>query len=65
MRHLNLVKGDELYVELDIEGAEFDTLKKLLSDGSDVLPFLKEIWIEWHSRYASNIRERDIVKSRS
>jgi len=50
-RDLNLQPGDELFVKLDIEGAEFAVLERMLTEGSDVLPFMKHMWIEWHERY--------------
>jgi hypothetical protein len=33
---------------MDIEGAEFDVISKMLS--SDILKDIKEMSIEWHSR---------------
>lgn len=43
--------NDDVYIKLDIEGAEFATLKHLLTNGNDVLPSIKKMWIEWHDRY--------------
>ncbi len=39
-------KNCEVYCKLDIEGAEFEVLRKLLKTGG--LRFIKELWVEWH-----------------
>ena len=31
---------------MDIEGAEFETLRKMLKDNT--MSLIKEIWVEWH-----------------
>ncbi len=36
----------EIYCKLDIEGAEFEVLRKLIKDNT--IKFIKEIWVEWH-----------------
>lgn len=60
IRSLELEGDDEVHIKLDIEGAEFVTLKRLLAEGDDVFPFLKQMWIEWHGRYyASESWERN------
>lgn len=51
VRSLGLQEGDEVHIKLDIEGAEFATLKRILSEGADALPYVKRMWIEWHGRY--------------
>ncbi len=51
VRDLALQPGDELFIKLDIEGAEFVVLERMLTQGSDVLPYLKQLWVEWHERY--------------
>lgn len=38
--------GEEICVKFDIEGAEYDVLKKMIEDGTDQL--CKLMFIEWH-----------------
>lgn len=44
---LKQFEGQEIYVKLDLEGAEYPVLKKMIEDGTDKL--CKLIFIEWHS----------------
>jgi FkbM family methyltransferase len=39
-------KGNEIYCKMDIEGAEFPILRKMIEVGS--ISLIKEIWVEWH-----------------
>ena len=39
----------EIYCKMDIEGAEFDVLEKMINDNS--INFIKEIWIEFHDHF--------------
>ena len=39
-------KGREIYCKLDIEGAEFEVLRKLIKTG--VISLIKELWVEFH-----------------
>jgi FkbM family methyltransferase len=39
----------EIYIKMDIEGAEFKVLRKMLKDGT--LQFVNKIWVEFHERY--------------
>lgn len=39
-------KGCEVYCKMDIEGAEFAVLRRMLELGS--ISIIKEIWVEWH-----------------
>jgi len=39
----------EIYIKMDIEGAEFAVLQRLLS--STVLEQVKELYVEWHARF--------------
>lgn len=39
----------EIYIKMDIEGAEFKVLRKMLADGT--MKLVKEIWIEFHERF--------------
>ena len=36
----------EIYCKMDIEGAEFSVLRKMIKDES--IKKIKKIWIEWH-----------------
>lgn len=36
----------EIYCKMDIEGAEFEILRKMLKDNT--IELIKEIWVEWH-----------------
>jgi FkbM family methyltransferase len=42
----NFVNEKEVYVKMDIEGAEFPVLRKCLVDGT--IAYMKEIYVEWH-----------------
>lgn len=61
LRELSLTQGDSVYIKMDIEGSEFDVVEKLISEGSDVLPYIKRMWIEWHDHYYgdTNCRAED------
>jgi hypothetical protein len=50
---------------MDIEGAEYDTLEKIITDGR--LKFINKLYIEWHSTMFSEpekykIREDKIIE---
>ena len=42
----NYVKSDYIIVKMDIEGAEYEILKKMFLD--DTIKYINELWIEWH-----------------
>ena len=42
----NINLGDEVYLKLDIEGAEYEVLEKMFSD--DTIHLIKKLYIEWH-----------------
>jgi len=42
----NYDKDDYIIVKMDIEGAEYDILKKMLVQ--DTTKYINELWIEWH-----------------
>jgi FkbM family methyltransferase len=44
----NFKKNDFIVLKLDIEGAEFEVLDKMISDES--LNYINEIYVEWHHR---------------
>jgi FkbM family methyltransferase len=39
----------QIYCKMDIEGAEFAVLRKMLKDGS--INCIKKLWVEFHERY--------------
>ena len=49
-------KDCKIYIKCDIEGYEYDVLNKLLL--SDHLENIKQIYVEWHSRFFSNQKEK-------
>ena len=38
--------ADEIILKMDIEGAEYPVLEKMINSGS--FDYIKELWIEWH-----------------
>lgn len=55
-------EGDSIILKLDVEGAEYDVLDKMLSDGTD--RYVRELLIEWHWAKVgvSEERHREIVE---
>lgn len=50
----HFTKEDFIVVKMDIEGAEYDVLDKMIAD--DTISMVDEIFIEWHSRcFVDNI----------
>jgi FkbM family methyltransferase len=49
---INSLNSDNIYCKMDIEGAEFQTLEKMIEDGS--IKKIKNIWIEFHENFFSN-----------
>jgi len=43
----NIQKDDYVICKMDIEGAEYEVLKKLIKE--DTIDFIDELYIEWHS----------------
>lgn len=43
---VNKFKDCDVYCKLDIEGAEFEVLRKLINTGN--ISIIKELWVEWH-----------------
>ena len=43
---------DNIIVKMDIEGAEYDVLEKLIADGT--IHYINHLAVEWHSRCFSN-----------
>lgn len=42
----NFSKDDHIILKMDIEGAEYKVLPKMLKDGS--FNYINKLWIEWH-----------------
>jgi len=43
------IHSKEIYMKMDIEGAEFPVLRKLLAD--DTAKHIKKMWVEFHERF--------------
>lgn len=48
----NFTKEDTIVIKMDIEGSEYDTLEKMLSDGT--MELIDDLYIEWHNRCFPN-----------
>lgn len=60
----NLKKDDFVILKMDIEGAEYDVLERIIEN--DVIKLIDKVYIEWHSHMFSNpekykIREQIIM----
>lgn len=53
----NTSDQDEIYIKLDIEGAEYDVLEHLISH--KVIHRIKKIYVEWHSYALKNKKSYD------
>jgi FkbM family methyltransferase len=53
---LQVYKGtdDEVFVKMDIEGAEVPVLEKMIADGTDAL--VDELLVEWHGKVVDGYR---------
>lgn len=49
--------GEEIYIKIDIEGAEYPLLRKMIEDGTDLLCDL--IFIEWHAEKMGDQYKKD------
>lgn len=49
-------KEDEIILKMDIEGAEYAVLEKMIEDGS--FDYINELWIEWHGKKVGVSDER-------
>jgi FkbM family methyltransferase len=54
IRH-NFTPEDNIIVKMDIEGAEYRVLDKMIQDGT--LNWINHLAIEWHSRFFTNVEE--------
>lgn len=56
---LKTFSGSEVYVKMDIEGAEFPVLRKMLAD--DTVKHIKKLWVEFHDRFipGESLQTRD------
>ena len=53
----NFSKEDRIIIKMDIEGSEFDTLDKMLKDGT--FDWVDDIYVEWHARFFRNKEEME------
>jgi FkbM family methyltransferase len=44
----NFDKSDHIVLKLDVEGAEYPILKKMIQDGT--IDYINEMYVEWHQR---------------
>ena len=58
----NFNKDDRIIIKMDIEGSEFDTLEKMLQDGT--FEWVDDIYVEWHAKFFRNSDEM-AVKEKS
>jgi FkbM family methyltransferase len=52
----NFDKKDFIIVKMDIEGAECDTLSKMIDDNT--IDYINELYVEWHHRCFPNPEEK-------
>jgi len=53
-------KDDYLILKLDIEGAEYEVLNKMIEDGT--INLVNEFWGEWHDMKISDLKTLEISK---
>lgn len=51
----NFNLNDYIICKMDIEGAEYAVLQKMINDGT--IPYIKKLYIEFHSRFFVNTEE--------
>jgi FkbM family methyltransferase len=56
----NFNEQDNIFIKMDIEGAEFDVLEKLYNE--DLFRLINILAVEWHAHYFSNREEMEIKK---
>jgi FkbM family methyltransferase len=54
-------KDDHIILKLDIEGAEYEVLNKMINDNT--ICMIKELWGEWHDRKLDNPKEIEFANS--
>lgn len=60
-KFLTGLNSDNIFCKMDIEGAEFQTLEKMIADKT--ILNIKEIWIEFHEEFFANPEPYRIRKS--
>lgn len=59
----NLSKDDHIILKMDIEGAEYKVLNKMIGDNT--FSYIDELWIEWHQRKVRlPVEEHDALVSK-
>lgn len=48
----NFAKEDFIVLKMDIEGAEYQVIQKMIDD--DVIFYIKELYVDWHARKLDN-----------
>lgn len=60
------IHSKEIYVKMDIEGAEFRVLRELIAD--DTAKHIKKMWVEFHERFVpgeSHQTKRELIEQLS
>lgn len=52
----NFTKEDFIVLKMDIEGAEYQVLQKMIDDG--VIFYIKELYVDWHARKLENFDKK-------
>lgn len=52
---LKQFEGCEIFIKMDIEGAEFEILRKMIEEKT--ISLVKELWVEWHDIDLNNENE--------
>lgn len=56
----NFNKEDEIILKMDIEGAEYEVLRKMITDGS--IEYIDRIYIEWHYMKIPGVSKQQHLK---
>jgi hypothetical protein len=49
---------DHIILKLDVEGAEYQIIEKLLND--DAFKYIKKLYMEWHTQWLPNYKQTEI-----
>ena len=60
-KFIDTIKGNEIYVKLDIEGAEFPVLQDLIDTGN--IKYISKIWVEWHYSKEEHFQLKEKIHS--
>jgi FkbM family methyltransferase len=54
----NFSKEDNIVIKMDIEGSEYDTLEKMIEEGT--IEYVNSLTTEWHARFFTNKEEIEL-----